>query len=381
MRLVSRAPLLLLLVPLLVALTLAACGDDDDGGDEVNLLPEGEYPAVVSGNIEFSLPEEAVSALAFGPVRNTAELSGTATISMGADGSFEIPEWGVTGTFTQEAGQPQTIQMQQATSEPSTGVTTADGTTADLYSDITLSGTTTGANSDTMEMTGDPLLDTTDSFTLNLNNPPIELATSEQVPVATVYAFSIIFDISPDLDGDSDGAASPEPEPDQVAEETPPADGDGPPTVLVDEFTGCEHTQPGIESVLRKLVVVLLLGGLQNRNQDPAQPDLLVLVTDEGSLPAMRQDPALGQGTPLEGATVTVTASGPAVVPGEETQQEVTDANGEARAEFRITAFGPYQLTVGSVAAPDGTLYQFDPASNLTETFEVGQTCENPEGW
>ena len=81
------------------------------------------------------------------------------------------------------------------------------------------------------------------------------------------------------------------------------------------------------------------------------------------------------------GATVTVNASGTGLLPGEESERALTNAQGEARAEFGINKFGEYELTVVEVAGADGTRYQFDPASNLSETFEVGQTCNSPEGW
>ena len=383
-------PLLLFLVPLVALLAFAACDGDDgdgdgdggDGGGVAAILPEGEYPLQVSGTLQFSVPEESVSAVAFGPVSQTAELSGSATLNMGVGGSFEIAEWGISGTFS-EGGQSQTIEMRDSSAEPTTGATTADGATADVYVEMTLSGSTTGANTDTVAMSGDPFLDAPTTASLDMTNAPVDVVDGAGAPILTINAWTIDITYDPDAttvpDQDGDGVDGDGVDGDGVDGDG--VDGDGPPFVLVQETVGCQHTQPGVESEIQKLVQVLLLGGSQNRHQDPAQPDLLVLVTDEGSLPAIRQDPVLGQGTPLEGATVNVNAVGSGVVPGEETQQEVTDVNGQARATFRITAFGPYRLTVGSVAASDGTLYQFDPDSQLTEMFDVPQTCESPEGW
>ena len=99
-------------VAVAAAAALASCGGDGDDGDdiEVTLLPQGEYPATVSGSIEFTLTEPAVSAVAFGdPQQIIAEVSGTATLNLGTDGSFEIPEFGISGTFS-EGGQTQTIE-------------------------------------------------------------------------------------------------------------------------------------------------------------------------------------------------------------------------------------------------------------------------------
>lgn len=150
--------------------------------------------------------------------------------------------------------------------------------------------------------------------------------------------------------------------------------------VLIDELVGCEHLAPG-NSVLQKLMLLFLIGGSQSRHEAPGEPELLVLLTDESSLPSLGDLPALGEPVPLVGATVTVNATGPGLLPGQESHRAVTNASGEGRIQFGINKFGSYELTVVEVAGADGTRYQFDPASNVSETFEVGETCESPEGW
>lgn len=373
-----RLSLLLMALAISAMLLYAACdgdGDDDsgDGGDdgevEVTLLPEGEYFPTVSGTIEFTLPEESVSAAVVGPRANTAEVSGSATLNMGTDGSFEIKEWGISGNF-QEGGQTQTIEMKDSSAEPTTGTTTTDGTTADVYLETTLSTTTTGTNTDTIGMSGDPLLNTTDTFDLAMNNTaPVDFLNASNETVFTVQDMNLNFDLlgeAPDGDGEA-------------------GDGDGGvPFVLVQESVGCAHIGPG-DSKVRKLVLVTFVPDSQNRQWGPdGDRSLVVSVTDEGVAPRIGEHPALGGGEPVVGATVTVTASavsGEGLLPGEESERAVTNEQGEARAEFGINMFGEYDLTVTEVAGTDGTRYQFDPASDLSETFEVGETCEDPLGW
>jgi len=154
----------------------------------------------------------------------------------------------------------------------------------------------------------------------------------------------------------------------------------GVPFALVQESVGCAHIGPG-DSRIRKLISVFSVPAPQSRQRGPAAgPSLLVLVTDDGVAPGTDSLPALLK-EPVVGATVTTTASGPGLLPGDESERAVTNAQGEARAEFRINKFGFYDLAVTEVAAADGTRYQFDPASNLSETFEVTETCNDPEGW
>jgi len=180
------------------------------------------------------------------------------------------------------------------------------------------------------------------------------------------------------------GGGSPEATPTETPTEEPEETPTARPSVeqvLVDELVGCEHRGPG-DSVIEKLMFLFLIEeALQGRHDDPDEPALLVLLTDEGSLPSLGHLPRLGEQVPLAGATVTVTASGAGLLPGEESERAVSNAEGEARTEFGINKFGSYELTVVEVAAADGTRYQFHPDSKLTETFEVGQTCDPPEGW
>ncbi|MEX0799870.1 MAG: hypothetical protein WD379_01470 [Dehalococcoidia bacterium] len=382
-----RLPLLLIALAIAGMLLYAACGDDDkeeedgggdDGGVEVTLLPVGEYPATVTGAIEFTLPEESVSAAVVGPQTSTAELSGTATLKMGADGSFEIPEWGISGNFS-EGGETQTIEMKDSSAEPTEGVTTADGSTGDLYTDVTVgtsAGPVTGTNTDTIGLTGDPLLNTTGSANFEMNNTaPVDVVDANNEPIMTVHALAFLFDLEPD---DADGAGDGDGEGNGDVDGDG-ADADGAPFALVTELVGCLHRGPG-DSVVQKLMTVTDAPASQNR-QPGSEGFLVVSLVDEGMAPRAGGFPALGTGEPVVGATVTVEASGAGLLPGEESKRAVTNAEGEARAEFSINKFGEYELTVVEVAASDGTRYEFDPASQLSETFTVGETCESPEGW
>jgi len=371
---VYRFVFVFLLAAVAVA-TFASCGGD---GKKSGLLPEGEYPATVSGSIEFSLPEESASAVAFGLQTQTAQVSGSATLKMGEGGSFSIEEWGISGTI-QTDGDTVNITATDHPKEKSTGKTGKDGTEADIYwqADVTNAETRTGTNTDPIAMSGDPLPNTPTTARLEMTNAPVDMANAAGNPVLTIGGWTMDITYDPDVvsvpDGDGGGGDG-------------DGDGDGDePSVLqalVEELVGCQHLAPG-NSVLQKLMLLFLIAAPQSRHDDPDDPVLLVLLTDDGVAPGFAGLPALAK-EPLVGATVTVTAravSGQGLLPGEESERAVTNAQGEARAEFSIDKFGEYELTVVEVAAADGTRYQFHPDSNLSETFEVGQTCNPPQGW
>ena len=107
----------------------------------------------------------------------------------------------------------------------------------------------------------------------------------------------------------------PSPAPGPGATETPEKTPTGEPSVyqaLVDELVGCQHRGPG-DSVLQKLVYIFLVGSSQRRDQGADDPLALVLVTEEGAAPHAQDNAAPAGKEPLAGATVTVTASGPAL--------------------------------------------------------------------
>ena len=148
----------------------------------------------------------------------------------------------------------------------------------------------------------------------------------------------IVTELTVQLEGDvvcveaGGGATQPPP----AATNTPVASGG--PSVVVTSEGECEHTQPGVESETRDRV------GVRDTN-----------------------------GQPVAGATINGTATGPALI--NNAAAAVTDASGNAVLVYRITAFGPYAMVVGSVVLPDGTIAVFDPSSVLSTTFTVGATC------
>lgn len=112
--------------------------------------------------------------------------------------------------------------------------------------------------------------------------------------------------------------------------------------VLVESSGECEHTQPGVESETRDKVKV----------------------TDATT------------NAPVSGATVSGEAQGPALI--NNTATAVTDANGEGKLVFRITAFGDYTMSVQKVTLANGT-EAFVVSDSVTQvTQSVGQVCTPP---
>ena len=341
---------------------LASCGD----GKKSGLLAAGEYQFTVSGTLELEFPAETTSALPIGARQSQdTDISGDVKLKMNDDGSFEFEGWGIKATVKEDGGGTANLNLGDSTKEQSTGKTDKDGTDVDIYLEGTLTNqeTRTGTNDSTIGASSPDVLgpNTTD-IEINVDNPPIPFADAAGKTLFIINGGTII------LNREQAGGGG---------------DGDGVPFVLVQETIGCFHFGPG-DSRVRKLVTVFFVPAPQNRHQGPfGDPSLLVLVGDAGVAPGFGGLLPLAK-EPVVGATVTVTAraiSGQGLLPGEESERAVTNAKGEARTEHGINKFGEYELTVVEVAGTDGARYQFDPASNLSETFEVTETCNDPKGW
>jgi hypothetical protein len=106
---------------------IAACGGGGDGDDGSGLPPAGEHRFTVTGTMEVEFLEEGVSA---GPITlqetETGEVSGSLTSVFNEDGSFTIPELGITVDFGDQA-----ITITQAEQE-SNGKVDENGTTVSL---------------------------------------------------------------------------------------------------------------------------------------------------------------------------------------------------------------------------------------------------------
>lgn len=131
------------------------------------------------------------------------------------------------------------------------------------------------------------------------------------------------------------GTAQPPPSP---AQATPVSSNQ----VRVASSGECEHTKPGVES--------------ESRDK--------VKVTDART------------NAPVNGATVSGEAQGPALI--NDTASVVTDAQGEGKLVFRITAFGDYTMAVTKVTLANGT-EAFVVSDSVTQvTQSVGQVCTPP---
>ena len=393
--------LLASLLAVVGAVALASCGGDDDGLDS-------DYPSagedrfeLTRATVEIEYTLDGVSAVPVAGALERIELQGPTLITRSSpqdkdgDGrvevATEIAEMELTGTATFG---PLTVRLNP--DESSTGMVEqqqpGEDFPADSFFDVFVQVELPSANggNTVVAKNEEPLRMVAELTDL----PPGEddeyrTAGGEPVPLvsvndATLRLGRIVDALHIPNPAPGPGGGSPEATPTETPTEEPEETPTAQPSVeqvLVDELVGCEHRGPG-DSVIEKLMFLFLIAeALQGRHDDPDEPALLVLLTDEGSLPSLGHLPRLGEQVPLAGATVTVTASGAGLLPGEESERAVSNAEGEARTEFGINKFGSYELTVVEVAAADGTRYQFHPDSKLTETFEVGQTCDPPEGW
>lgn len=118
--------------------------------------------------------------------------------------------------------------------------------------------------------------------------------------------------------------------------------------VHVVQTLGCEHTQPGVRSELRKK------GRITDRS-----------------------------GGPVKGVRITETATGPGLEDRDGPASEVdgfgvTDANGEFTITWTIKKFGPYGVKVTDVTLPDGTPAALDETSTTTVSYTVDRVCTAP---
>ena len=389
-------PCLLIVV---AAAALASCGGDEDGGGL-----DSDYPAagedrfeLTRATVEIEYTFDSVAALPVAGALERIELQGPTRISRSdpqdkdGDGrvevATEIVEMELTGTASFGS-----LTVRLNPDESPTGMVEQQQPgkdfPADSFFDVFVQVELPSANggSNVIGLNEEPL-----RMEAELTNlPPGEgdeyrTAGGEAVPLvsvndATLRLGRIVDALHIPNPAPGPGATeTPEKTPTEEPEETPT----GEPSVyqaLVDELVGCQHRGPG-DSVLQKLVYIFLVDSSQSRDHGADDPLALVLVTEEGAAPQAEDNAAPAAKEPLAGATVTVTASGAGLLPGEESERAVTNTEGKARTEHSINKFGSYELTVVEVAAADGTRYQFAPDSKLTETFEVGQTCNSPEGW
>lgn len=183
--------------------------------------------------------------------------------------------------------------------------------------------------------------------------------------------------------GPMPGGPTPTPEPEATdtatpepgAEETPGA----PPIISLIARLGCEHTQPGVRTELMVLITSRIVPGADDREGLRQYAPAPLVSSRPGGAPARL--PRLGAGEPLVGAAVTARADGPGVIEGEANQSEFTDAEGNARLSFGINAFGEYTVEVVNVIDEDGNVLEVSPDSDTSFDFEVGATCEPPEGF
>ncbi|TAK68402.1 MAG: carboxypeptidase regulatory-like domain-containing protein [Dehalococcoidia bacterium] len=120
------------------------------------------------------------------------------------------------------------------------------------------------------------------------------------------------------------------------------------PIVHVIQTLGCEHTQPGVRSELRKK------GRITDRS-----------------------------GGPVKGVRITETATGPGLQDRDGPASEVdgfgvTDANGEFTLTWYITKFGPYSVKVTGISLSDGSPAALDETSATTVSYTVGSVCTPP---
>jgi hypothetical protein len=146
----------------------------------------------------------------------------------------------------------------------------------------------------------------------------------------------------PSATEEPDATDEPTEEPtEEGATATEPSGGD---QVEATQTMGCEHTQPGVQSDLLDLILLIFAGA-----------------------------------EPVEGATVRATAFGSGVL--ETSAEGVTNAEGEAQLRWPINRFGAYTARIDEVIGPDGTPLELSPSSQTEATFTVGQTCTKPPGF
>lgn len=130
-----------------LAIFVTACGGDgDNGGDgALELPPPGQYQFDITGTMEIELSEELVSAAPLALQQSqTIDLGGRGTIEIGpSGGTFNIPEFGLSGTFKLQDGD-KTITITQNPDQPSTGQVGPDGTSLDLFLDFEVQDPSTG---------------------------------------------------------------------------------------------------------------------------------------------------------------------------------------------------------------------------------------------
>ena len=126
--------------------------------------------------------------------------------------------------------------------------------------------------------------------------------------------------------------------------------------VLVIQSAGCVHA--GMESILLDSVALIYLSG----EVGPGVPHFNV-----DAWPVSLLD---------SGMTVGASVEGPGVL--ESSVSAVTDSNAMALLEFPINAYGPYTITIESVAGPDGSSFEMVPDSLSVMTYDVGDVCTPP---
>jgi len=375
------------LLVVIAAAALASCGDD---GKKSEFLAAGEYEFTVSGTLELEFPAETTSALPIG-ARQTqdTDISGNVKLKMNDDGSFEFEGWGIKATVKEGSGATADLDLHDSPKEPSTGKTDKDGTEVDIYLEGTVTNQETRSGTNDATISGsspDPLAPDIDNIEIDIDNPPIPFADQNGNLLFIVNGGKLI------LARDLEGGQTPQVQPTTPAPQpTTPAPQPTTPspqveTVRVEQDPGCQHpATPEPTSDLFDLILIYLKKNFPATPQPgnyriPDSPPRLVIAVPSGPGLSGLGAPALGgDEEPLAGVKVFGTISGPGIL--DPNISGTTDENGQLRVEAGINKYGDYTFVIGTVQAPDGKLYAFDPASETSVKFTVGPTCEPPEGW
>lgn len=240
-----------------LAFAAVACGGDDGSG----LPAAGEQRFTVTGTMEVRFLQEGVSA---DPIAlqetETGEVSGSLTAVFNDDGSFSIPELGLTAVFDSDV-----VTISQA-DEPSTGNVTEDGTTLSLNVGVALNFGEPAFSETPIELESDDKLgvDPMPGFSLEDTDPGFAFATFVFIENLIIHIRNVedVAAAQTALAAQTESAvsqATANAQETQEAEETmPPPEPTSPPaaTATPPSSSGatldisCEHTNPGVFSEL-----------------------------------------------------------------------------------------------------------------------------------
>ena len=342
---------LLAFMALVASLALAACGDDDKGGAGTDYPAAGEdrfERTTASVQIEVSAEGAAAGAVRLQQLE-TVELEGPARVTRSdptLDGDVyvvttEIVEMELTGSAS--FGD---VIVRQSTQDQSMGEVRqrepGQDFPADSFFDVFVEVEVPGLG---MTLHNEEPLRMEAELT---DLPPGEgdgYRGEDDRPLYTPAGLQVgrIVDAlhipnPPAATGEPGATATEEATEEAAATATEPSGGD---QVEATQTMGCEHTQPGVQSDLLDLILLIFVGA-----------------------------------EPVEGATVRATAFGTGVL--ETTAEGVTDAQGQARLKWPINQFGAKTARIDEVIGPDGSPLELSPSSQREANFTVGQTCTKP---